>query len=222
MKVAVLGTGSVGQFIASKLVKLGHDVMMGSRTANNTKALAWRSAEGADALIGNFNDAATYAEVIFLCVKGEHALTALQTIASVNLAEKTLIDVTNPMAPGSTEIFHLLPELTNQNSLGEEIQKTFKDLKVVKSLNTVWGGLMADPRQLNNGDHSVFMSSNWDDAKLIVKDILIQFGWLEENIIDLGDISTARGTESYIHLWVKIRLMNGLNTNKFNIKLIRN
>jgi predicted dinucleotide-binding enzyme len=205
MKIAVLGTGSVGQFIASKLVKLGHDVMMGSRTENNPKAQAWLSTQGANASIGNFNNAASYAEVFFLCVKGEHTITALQTVDPVNLTGKVLIDVTNPIAPGSTEIFHLLPELTNQNSLSEELQKNFKDLKVVKSLNTVWGGLMAYPGQLNNGDHSVFMSSNWDDAKVIVNNLLIQFGWREENIIDLGDITTVRGTESYIHLWVKMR-----------------
>lgn len=188
MKIAVLGTGSVGQFIASKLVKLGNEVMMGSRTENNIKGQAWLSAQGSNALIGDFDRAAGYAEVIFLCVKGEHTISALQNIDAVNLAGKTLIDVTNPIAPGSTEIFHLLPELTNQNSLSEEIQKNFKDLKVVKSLNTVWGGLMADPGQLNNGDHSVFMSSKWDDAKMIVRSLLIQLGWLEE-ILSTWEIS---------------------------------
>jgi predicted dinucleotide-binding enzyme len=113
----------------------------------------------------------------------------------------------------------LLPELSNTNSLGEEIQKSFPDVKVVKTLNTMWCGLMVNPAMINGGDHNVFISGNDADAKGKVKEILKSFGWLEKNIIDLGDISSARGTEMYLPLW--LRILGATNNSAFNIKIVR-
>jgi predicted dinucleotide-binding enzyme len=112
----------------------------------------------------------------------------------------------------------LLPALSNTNSVGEEIQKTFPGLKVVKTLNTMWNGLMVNPGMLNGGDHNAFICGNDDDSKSKVKEIMLTFGWLEKNIIDLGDIISSRGTEMYLPLW--LRIWGAKKTGAFNIKII--
>ena len=106
----------------------------------------------------------------------------------------------------------------NTDSLGEQIQRTFPDALVVKTLNTMNCAVMVDPASVS-GDHSVFVSGNDDGAKARVRELLGSFGWTEDQIIDLGDITTSRGTEMYLPLW--IRLYGALGTGSFNIKVVR-
>ena len=216
MKIAVLGTGMVGATIASKLVALGHEVKMGSRTANNEKAVEWTAENGTNASQGTFTDAAAFGEIVFNCTNGLGALEALTQAGEANLVRKTIVDVSNPLdfSKGTPPVLGI----SNDNSLGEEIQKTFPNAKVVKTLNTMWCGLMVNPAMLNGGDHTNFICGNDADAKAQVKDILTSFGWSEHNILDLGDITKARGTEMYLPLW--LRVWGATNSGAFNIKIV--
>ena len=216
MKIAVLGTGPVGNTIGSKLIELGHSVMMGSRTADNEKAKAFVDKHTTNARAGLFADAAAFGEIIFNCTAGLGSLEALKLAGAENMNGKIIVDVANPLdfskgMPPSLSV-------VNTNSLGEEIQKAFPQSKVVKTLNTMWCGLMVNPSMVNKGDHHVFLCSNHEDAKEEVKKILLSFGWKEENIIDLGDLTAARGTEMFLPLWLKIYGVK--KGSAFNIKVV--
>ena len=219
MNIGVLGTGTVGQTIASRLIEVGHQVMLGARTETNPKAADWVGRHPERAVQGTFAQAARFGDLLFVCTRGEHTITALEAAGTDALANKVVIDVTNPMA-FSSGIPHQLPAYTNTTSLAEQIQKTFPAMKLVKSLNTMWGGLMANPNQLREGDHTVFMSSDWPEAKAAVRDILQQFGWRSDNILDLGDITTARGPEMFVALWLRLRLSPAINSHLFSIKVV--
>jgi hypothetical protein len=216
MKIAVLGTGPVGNTIGSKLIELGHAVMMGSRTADNEKAKAFVDKHTTNARAGLFADAAAFGEIIFNCTAGLGSLAALKLAGAENMNGKIIVDVANPLdfskgMPPSLSV-------VNTNSLGEEIQKAFPQSKVVKTLNTMWCGIMVNPALVNNGDHNVFLCSNYEDAKEVVRKILLSFGWKEENIIDLGDLTAARGTEMYLPLW--LRIYGAKKAGVFNIKVV--
>jgi len=215
-KIAVLGTGIVGDTIGSKLIELGHTVAMGSRTPNNDKGLAFVTKHAGKAIAGTFTDAAAYGQIIFNCTKGNGSIEALTMAGESNLKDKIIIDISNPLDFSKG----MPPTLTisNTNSLAEEIQKAFPASKVVKTLNTMWCGLMVHPGLLNNGDHNAFVSGNDASAKDEVKEILKSFGWADKNIIDLGDITSARATEMYLAMWV--RVLGVLNTGTFNIKIV--
>ncbi len=216
MKVAVFGTGNVGDTIGSKLIEVGHPVMMGSRTALNEKAKEFVSKHNGKASTGTFADAAAFGDIIFNCTAGVGSMDALKMAGEKNLNGKIIVDIANPLdfskgMPPSLAI-------CNTNSLGEEIQKSFPQTKVVKALNTMWCGLMVNPAMINGGDHSTFICGNEMGAKDEVKKILKSFGWIEKNILDLGDITKARGTEMYLPIWLSI--YGATNNGAFNIKIV--
>ncbi len=216
MKIAVLGTGTVGNTIGSRLIELGHAVMMGSRTADNEKVKAFVDKHGRYASAGTFADAAAISDIIFNCTAGVASIEALTMAGGNNMNGKIIVDLANPLdfshgAPPSLSV-------VNTCSLGEEIQKAFPQSKVVKTLNTMWCGLMVTPSLVNKGDHHVFLCSNYEDAKEEVKKILFSFGWKDENIIDLGDLTAARGTEMYLPLW--LRIYGAKKAGVFNIKVV--
>src|SRR2546423_638173 len=125
MKIAILGTGIVGNTIGSKLIELGHDVKMGSRTANNEKAAEWVKKAGGKASQGTFADAAAHGEIIFNCTSGGVSLDALKMAGANNMKGKIIVDVSNPLdfSKGMPPTLH--PHLSNTTSVGEEIQKAF-------------------------------------------------------------------------------------------------
>ena len=211
MKIGVLGTGAVGNAIGGKLVELGHEVMMGARAADNPKVLAF--AERTGGKVGVFKDAAAHGEIVFNCLRGDVSLDVL-TAVSPELEGKILVDVANPLdfskgAPPTLAI-------NNTDSLGEVLQRGLPNTRVVKTLNTVNSAIMIDPGMIR-GAHAVFVSGNDAAAKGKVKDILRSFGW--QQIIDLGDISSARGPEQYLPLW--LRLWQSLGTADFNIAVVK-
>lgn len=214
MRIAVLGTGDVGNRLATKLVSLGNEVMMGSRTAKNPKATAWAKATGARASAGTFEDAAKFGEMVFNCTAGAASLEALKLAGKKNLAAKVLVDVANPLDFSKG----MPPTLTvcNTDSLGEQIQRAFPDAKVVKALNTMGNELMVNPG-LVPGEHDTFVCGNDQQAKAKVVEILRAFGW--KSPIDLGDITASRGLEMILPVWV--RLMVTLRTRNFNFKISR-
>jgi predicted dinucleotide-binding enzyme len=215
MKIGVLGTGMVGEAIGTKLIQLGHEVKMGSRTANSEKAAAWVKQSGAKAAQGTFAEAAAFGEVLFNCTSGGASLEALKLAGAENMKGKVLIDIANPLDFSRGMPPSLL--VCNTDSLGEQIQRTFPELRVVKSLNTMNCNLMVNPGLLKE-EHVVFVSGNDAGAKATVTMILKDwFGW--QSVIDLGDITTARGVEMVLPLWVS--LMGTLQTPMFNFKIVK-
>jgi len=212
--IAILGTGMVGDSIGTKLVSLGHNVKMGSRTANNEKATAWAAKNGSLASNGTFAAAAAFGEIIFNCTSGQVSLEALQLAGRENLQGKILVDVANPLDFSKG----MPPSLSvcNTDSLGEVIQRQFTDVKVVKALNTMNCQLMVNPALLKDPGN-VFICGNDAKAKAEVESLLQSFGWVK--IIDLGDISAARGTEQILPVWV--RLMGKLGTPMFNFSIVQ-
>lgn len=215
MKIGIFGTGVVGSIIATKLVSLGHEVKMGSRTANNEKAAAWVSSAGKGATHGTFEDAAKHGAVLFNCTAGLASLEALRLAGAINLNGKILIDIAN-----SLDFSKGMPptmEVCNTDSLGEQIQRAYPGVKVVKTLNTTNCGVMVNP-SLVPGDHDMFICGNDAAAKTEVLKILKDgFGW--KSVIDLGDISNSRGTEMLLPIW--IRLYGVLKTPNFNFKIVK-
>jgi 8-hydroxy-5-deazaflavin:NADPH oxidoreductase len=206
MKIGVLGTGMVGSAIASKLVALGHEVMMGSRTADNARALTWARTAGTKGRVGTFAETSAFAELVFNCTQGTGSLAALRAAGAGDLDGKIVVDVANVLTPEGSRL----------ESLGEQIQQAFPRAKVVKTLNTINCELMVAPDKLP-GSHTVFLSGNDFGAKKRVRELLESFGWKDP--IDLGDISTARATEGYVPLWLS--LWKQLGTLNFNINVVR-
>lgn len=213
MKIGVLGTGVTGQTIASKLVELGHDVMMGSRGEAHPNAVAWAKDQGHNALYGTFMNAAAFGEIVFNCTLGSATLDALRMAGADNLKDKILIDTSNPLNR-TTDPWTLT--VCNNDSLGEQIQRIFPDTKVVKTLNTVNANVMVDPMRLGERTQ-VFVSGNDIEAKATVVMILRDwFDWKE--ILDLGDITTSRSVEMFLPLWQSLR--KTIPDQRFNIKVV--
>jgi predicted dinucleotide-binding enzyme len=211
MKIGVLGTGPVGNALGGKLVSLGHNVMMGGRSATNEKVVAFVQRTGGKA--GSFAEAAAHGEIVFNCLRGDISIDVL-TAVSAELEGKILADVSNPLDFSKGRPPTLA--ITNTDSLGEVIQRGLPATRVVKTLNTVSNAVMVDPGMIH-GPHAVFVSGNDAGAKGRIKDILRAFGW--QQIIDLGDITSARGPEQYLPLW--LRLMGNLGTSNFNIGVVK-
>jgi 8-hydroxy-5-deazaflavin:NADPH oxidoreductase len=201
MNIGILGTGNVGETIGSRLIELGHTVKMGSRTSTNEKAAAWVAKSGDAASAGTFADAAAFGELIINCTKGEFTIEVLTMAGTENLSGKVLIDIANPL-----DFSNGMPpslSISNTDSLGELVQRSFPDTHVVKALNTMWCGIMVNPRMLN-GTHHTYLCGNNAEAKQKTTNLLQQFGWAENEIIDLGDITNARGTEGILPLWLRV------------------
>jgi len=211
MKIGVLGTGAAGQTVAEKLIALGHDVMMGARSADNEKVLGFAQRTGGRA--GTFADASEHGEMVINCTRGDTSLAMLSGLAA-ELRGKVLIDVANPLDFSQGFPPHLT--VSNTDSLAEQIQRALPETFVVKSLNTVNAAVMIEPSRVP-GPHTVFVSGNDQKAKGKVMDFLRSLGW--QSIIDLGDITSARAAEQLLPLWV--RLYSALGNNAiFNIAVM--
>ncbi len=225
MNIAILGTGVVGQTLAAKLQSLGHQVVIGTRDVAATRANDKPNAYGGPAFaawhaqhpkigLATFAEAAAQGEILFNCTQGAASLAVLELAGRSKLGTKVLIDVANPLDFSKG----MPPSLfvCNTDSLGETIQRAYPALRVVKALNTMNCQIMADPARVK-GTHHVFVSGNDAAAKDQVKALLASFGW--RDIIDLGDITTARGTEQMLPIW--IRLWGALGTADFNFAIVR-
>jgi predicted dinucleotide-binding enzyme len=226
VKIGVLGTGGVGQALAGKLAEQGHDVVVGTRDPKATLAKAdkdgmgnapykdWAAAHPRVAL-KTYREAAAHGEIVVNATSGHASLEALRLAGEAALGGKVLLDIANPLdfskgMPPSLSV-------SNTDSLGEQIQKAFPAAKVVKTLNTCNAVLMVNPGALAGGDHTMFVCGNDRAAKDRTTELLKGFGW--KHIIDLGDITNARGTEMLLPIW--IRLMGTLQTAMFNFKIVK-
>jgi 8-hydroxy-5-deazaflavin:NADPH oxidoreductase len=215
MRIAVLGTGMVGQTLATKLVEVGHDVVMGSRDAANEKAAEWVANMGGGGRAATFAEAAEYGEVVVNATSGGATLAALELAGADNLAGKVLVEVANPL--DFSQGFPPTLTVANTDSLAEQVQRAYPAARVVKALNTVNASVMVRPGDLA-APTNLFIAGDDDDAKAVVVGILESFGWAAERILDLGDITAARGLEAWLLLWT--RMMQKLGTPKFNIAIV--
>ena len=226
MKIAVFGTGMVGPAIAGALAKLGHDVVIGTRDPQATLArteagpmggvpFAQWHAEHSGIALSTFAEAAAGSELVVNATNGSGSLDALAAAGASNLAGKVIVDIANPLDFSQGMPPSLNP--VNTDSLGEQIQRAFPDARVVKTLNTMNASVMVDPASVAGGDHSVFVSGNDADAKTVVAGLLADLG--HRDIIDLGDITTARGTEMLLPIW--LRLWGAFGNADFNFKIAR-
>jgi 8-hydroxy-5-deazaflavin:NADPH oxidoreductase len=213
MNIGVLGSGVTAQTIGSKLVQLGHEVMLGSREEAKPSSVVWAKDAGQHALYGTFQNAAAFGEILFNCTLGMASLDDLNQAGAENMKGKILIDTSNPI-DRSTGVWKLT--VCNTDSLGEQIQRAFPETKVVKTLNTINANVMTEPAKLTEMT-DLFVSGNDLDAKATVIRLLREwFGW--RHVIDLGDITTARGAEMYVLLWHYLRDVTPAP--RFNIKVV--
>ena len=225
MNIAVLGTGMVGRTIAGRLQQLGHSVVIGTRDPQATLARTepdgmgnppfstWQSAHPAVGL-ATFADAAGGAELVVNASSGAATLELLEQAGADNLAGKVLLDIANPLDFSAG--FPPTLSVKDTDSLGEQVQRAFPQTKVVKGLNTLTASLMVEPASLGESS-TVFVSGEDAAAKATVVQLLESFG--HDDVIDLGGIETARGTEMLLPIW--LRLMGKLGTGQFNFKVVR-
>ena len=226
VRFGILGTGVVGKTLAAQLAGLGHEVMVGTRDPEKTTSRtepeaygnppfgSWQE-EHPEVKLGTFEEAAAHGEMVVNATAGGVSLEALELAGEGNLNGKVVMDVSNPL-----DFSQGMPPtlaVSNTDSLGEQIQRRFPGAKVVKTLNTMNAYLMVDPAQLAGADHTVFVSGNDAEAKQAVTELLESFSWTD--VIDLGDITTARGTEMLLPVW--LRLFGALRKPVFNFKIVR-
>ncbi|MBN2484986.1 MAG: NAD(P)-binding domain-containing protein [Bacteroidales bacterium] len=225
-KIAILGTGSVAQIVAEKLVELGYEVTLGTRNVSETLAkpenkMAARPAfkvwmdNNPGIKLSTLSEAAAWGELLINATQGVGSVHALKAAGNNNIKGKVLLDIANPLDFSKG----MPPSLTvcNTDSLGETIQREFPDVKVVKGLNTMTAFLMVNP-SLVPGNHNVFVCGNDASAKTDVIELLKKMGWNDKSIIDMGDISSSRATEMLLPIWV--RLWGKLQTPMFNFNIV--
>lgn len=228
MKIAVLGTGMVGQTLAGRLAELGHQVTVGTRDPGET--LARTAAAGGPATLpfgawhadhprvrlASFAGAAAEAEVIINATAGGASLGALEAAGAADLSGKVILDLANAL--DFSRGFPPTLSVANTDSLAEQIQRAHPTARVVKSLNTMNCLIMVDPSRLP-GDHVVFVAGDDADAKATVVTLLHGLGWADGSIFDLGGLAAARGTEMILPLWLAI--LQKLGNSDFNFAIAR-
>jgi predicted dinucleotide-binding enzyme len=194
MKVGVLGSGDVAKVLGGGFLNHGHDVMIGTRDAAKLAGWAERNPKGR---VGSFAEAAAFADLVVLAVKGAVAADALRAAGESNLAGKTVIDATNPIAdaPPVNGVLKFFTDL--DESLMERLQREFESARFVKAFSSVGNARMVDP-QFEGGKPTMFICGNDDAAKKTVTEILDQFGW---ETADMGKVEAARAIEPLCMLW---------------------
>jgi 8-hydroxy-5-deazaflavin:NADPH oxidoreductase len=222
MKIGILGSGGVGQALGKKFIELGHEVVIGTRDPNkldDKKNFAgslteWLSSVNNKGRVVSFKDAAAHGDLIVNSLHATKAVEVLRGLAH-EMDGKPLIDLGNELDFTRGMPPHCLAH--DDNSLAEKIQTVLPNVHVVKTLNTVSAALMTNPRGLADGDHTLFISGNNALAKETVTRLLESMGW--KDILDLGDISSAKGPEMLLALWA--HMWGRLKSPMINIKVVR-
>ncbi|MGP4669605.1 NADPH-dependent F420 reductase [Agrobacterium pusense] len=226
MKIAVLGTGMVGRALAERIGGLGHSVVIGTRDVAATMARIeagpmgivpfqeWHK-EHPDIALVPFSAVGLHADLILNATYGAVSLAALEAVGREGLAGKVLVDLALPLDFSDGMPPKLL--IANTDSLGEQIQRTYPETKVVKTLNTVFFKVMVEPDRIP-GRHNLFIAGDDADAKSLVRNLLAEFGWAQDSVIDLGGIQGARAAEMYMQLY--FTLAHRLDTFDFNIAVV--
>ena len=213
MRIAVIGTGMVGRTLGDGLAKVGHDVVVGTRDPARTRA---RDEWGATSLsLASYGQIGVGADLFINATSGDASLEALQAVGDEALAGKVLIDVSNALDRSSG--FPPTLFVCNTDSLAEQLQRAFPRTNVVKAFNTMTAAVMVNPGAVGGGDTTVFVAGNDADARATVAAVATDLGWTD--VIDLGDLTAARGLEMWVSLW--LRLLMALGGPMFNIKVVR-
>lgn len=213
MKIGILGTGDVGRMLGAGLARLGHDVMIGSRTPESDKLAAWREMAGERASTGTFAEAAAFGEMVILATLWSGTENALRMAGPENMAGKVVIDATNPLAitPGAPPAL----AIGHTDSGGEQVQRWLPESRVVKAFNIVGNAHMVNP-EFPCGPPDMFICGNDAEAKRVVSELCAELGW---PTIDIGGIDGARLLEPLCMLWVKYGIATGTWNHAF--KLLR-
>jgi len=225
MNIAVLGTGMVGRTIAAKLTTLGHDVALGTRDPDTslarippqgqTSLADWLTTHNGVTLT-DLATAAAHGEWVIFALNGRGTLDGLAAAGTEAIGNKIVLDISNPL-----EFSRGMPPslfVSNTDSLSEMIQRLLPNARVVKTLNTVNANIMVDPGTVADGNHTMFVCGNDPDARAAVARFLeTEFGW--RDVMDLGDLTAARGMEASLHLWLK--LWSAIGHTGFGIKVVR-
>jgi hypothetical protein len=214
MRIAVLGTGTVGRTLAARFAELGHTVTLGTRDPEVTRGRP-DVQESPGVELAAFADAVRDVDVVVTALGGAVLLDVLRSLGPDALAGTVLVDVSNPLDFSGG--FPPTLSVKDTDSLGEQVQRLLPDTKVVKTLNTMNAPVMAHPERVGDGDHTVFLSGDNPTAKAVVEGLLLEMG--HTDILDLGGIETARGVEMYLPLW--LRVMGALGTAQFQVKVVR-
>ncbi len=202
--VGVLGTGEVGRRLAAGFRSRGHDVMIGSRDPAKPELIAWLSDEGAGVKVGTFADAAEHGELLVLAVLGNAAEEAIADAGPENFAGKVVIDAMNPLDFSAG--FPPKLSISGDDSLGEQIQRRLPDARIVKAFNTIGNPYFVDP-SFSDGQPTMLIAGNDEDAKQTVREVLAEFGW--SDVVDIGGIEGSRELEAICIVWVKIGGVRG-------------
>lgn len=213
VRIAVVGSGSVGRTLAAGFAAAGHDVVMGSRTPDEAELAAWASGSGVTTAVPA--DAVRDADIVVNATPGTASVSALRAAGVAELAGTVLLDVSNPLDFTSGQ-----PRLSTDrdDSIAEQLQRAFPAMRVVKSLCTVNNPIMVDPGRLPEPT-TMFLAGDDQAAKQTVEELLRSVGWAADQLLDLGGIDAARQLEANIMFWLKI--MNAVGSPTFNIRIVR-
>jgi predicted dinucleotide-binding enzyme len=193
-KVAVLGSGQVGDVLSNGFLTHGYPVMRATREPQ--KLQAWKAAATGEASVGTYAQAAAWADIVVLAVKGLVAEDVIDQCVPANLANKTIIDATNPIA-GEPPDHGVIRYFTGANeSLMERLQKKAPAAHFVKAFNSVGNAFMVNPKL--ESTPTMFICGNDAGAKQETTEILTKFGW---DTCDMGGVEGARPIESLCILW---------------------
>ncbi len=203
MKVGILGTGDVGKAIAKGLLALGHEVMIGARSAGSEKATAVAAELGAKAVAGSFAEAAAYGEVVVLATLGSVNEQVIAATGADNLTGKVVLDTTNPL--DFTKGFPPSLLQPKEGSGAQAIQALAPGARVLKVFKPVRNALMFRP-ELQGGAPTMFLCGNDEVAKATAAEIVTAFGW---EPIDVGTLAAAHWLEAMCMVWVAVGARSG-------------
>jgi hypothetical protein len=198
-RVGVLGTGEVGRRLAEGFCGCGHEVMIGARDPSKPELREWVSGVGAGIEAATFTDAAAHGELLVLAVLGDAAEEVIADAGPSNFSGKVVIDVMNPLDFSGG--FPPKLSIAGEDSLGERVQRSLPDAKVVKAFNTIGNTYFVQPR-FSEGQPTMLIAGDDEAAKGTVADVLADFGWSDP--VDIGGIEGSRELEAICIAWVKI------------------
>lgn len=203
-RIGVLGSGEVGRRLATGFSSRGHSVMLGTRDTDKPDVREWLAGDGAGIEIGTFSQTAAYGELLVLALLGGVAETVIADAGPDKFAGKVVIDAMNPLDFSAG--FPPKLSITGEDSLGEHVQRALPDAKIVKAFNTIGNAYFVDPH-FTEGQPTMLIAGDDEDAKRTVGDVLADFGWPDP--VDIGGIEGSRELEAICILWVRIGGLRG-------------